>query len=129
QNVGCKLGVSGAIDWFFEQEEMGIILEDDCLPDVSFFSYCQDLLVRYRDDHRVMVVSGSNYHPGKTFGKSSYYFSQYPHIWGWASWRRAWEKYDLEMGSYPEFMAEDKITDLFPDPLVQNLWLKNFDLV
>lgn len=103
KHVGCKKAVSSAIDWFFSHEKEGIILEDDCLPSQSFFRYCQELLKRYRSDERIMHISGTNLHFGKVFGEGSYFFSRYNLIWGWATWRRAWNYYDVEMKSFPAF--------------------------
>lgn len=97
ENLGCKRAVSSAITWFFQHEAAGIILEDDCLPDPSFFPYVDELLDRYRDDESVMWVSGDNFISSHWRAHDSYYFSQYPHIWGWASWRRAWRHYDVDM--------------------------------
>ena len=79
-NVGCKDAVSGAIDWFFNHEEEGIILEDDCLPDLSFFSYCKELLEKYRHDSRIMSISGVNFQKSNFLDESSYYFSRYVHV-------------------------------------------------
>jgi hypothetical protein len=100
-NLGCRLAVSSAIDWFFEHEPEGIILEDDCLPDASFFPYTQELLGRYRDDQRVMGISGIHLHGDEHQPPHSYFFSHYNHVWGWASWRRAWQHYDREMDHWP----------------------------
>jgi hypothetical protein len=96
-NLGCALGVSSAITWFFDHVEEGIILEDDCVPSRSFFAYSAELLDFYREETRVMHVSGANFQYGKWRGKASYYFSRYPGIWGWASWRRAWSNYDFSL--------------------------------
>lgn len=103
-NLGCKYAVSGAITWFFEHEEMGIILEDDCLPSQSFFRFCEELLIRYKDEHRVSSISGSNpFNYGQLEDESeSYFFSKYNRIWGWATWRRAWKFYDVELSLWPE---------------------------
>jgi hypothetical protein len=97
ENLGCGKAVSGAINWFFEQVESGIILEDDCFPDPSFFDFCTDLLAKYAHEDRVKHISGNNFQLGRQRGEASYYFSQYPHIWGWASWRRAWAGYQFEL--------------------------------
>ncbi len=102
ENLGCRVGVRSAVTWFFEHVEEGIILEDDCLPDLSFFPFCEQLLERYRDDKRVMCITGNNFQQGQLRGNASYYFSIYTHIWGWASWRRAWDLYDAEMSALPE---------------------------
>jgi hypothetical protein len=102
-NAGCGKAVSGAITWFFESVEAGIILEDDCLPCPSFFNYCDAMLERYRDDERVASVSGSNVFEMDVAAPSgqSYYFSRYPLMWGWASWRRAWKHYEFEVEPLP----------------------------
>ena len=89
KNLGCAHGCSNAISWFFQHEEKGIILEDDCVPHLDFFTFCENLLDRYAEDERVTVVSGNNFQKGKWRGDASYYFSKFPHIWGWATWRRA----------------------------------------
>ena len=103
RNLGCRIGVSTALDWFFEREESGIILEDDCVPSDSFFGYCAELLERYRDDSRIMSISGDNFQKGRRVTPYSYYFSRYMNCWGWATWRRAWLLYDREMALWPEF--------------------------
>lgn len=97
QNMGCKLGVSSSIDWFFDNVDEGIILEDDCLPDLSFYYFCEEMLNVYRNDLRVMSISGNNWQDGIVRGceEASYYFSSYPHIWGWATWKRAWKHFSL----------------------------------
>ena len=102
KNLGCRRAVSSAIDWFFAHVEEGIVLEDDCLPSQSFFYYCQELLGHYRSDTRIMQVCGSNLLnvPGRS--GHSYFFSNYGPVWGWASWRRAWQHYDVEMKLWPE---------------------------
>lgn len=93
ENLGCRKSVSEGISWFFAQEEMGIILEDDCLPDLSFFTFASNLLHRYVNEPRVMHISANNFQPSTFEWEPSYYFSQFPHIWGWATWRRAWNGY------------------------------------
>ncbi|MBS1502274.1 MAG: nucleotide-diphospho-sugar transferase [Bacteroidetes bacterium] len=106
-NFGCGLGPSMAFDWFFDNEEEGIILEDDCLPDQSFFPYCRDLLEKYRHDTRIMHISGSNFQYGWQHDKDvSYYFSRNPHEWGWASWRRAWKSFDFRTKNYPDVIGK-----------------------
>ena len=133
KNLGCRSAVSSAIDWFFSQTEEGIILEDDCLPDQSFFRFCRELLIRYRDDERVMMISGDNFQKipsargAVKADASSYYFSRYAHIWGWATWRRAWHRYDITMSSFPAFKAGGSIAKISRDPLVQDHWLQIFN--
>ena len=100
KNNGCKKAVSSAIWWFFENEESGIILEDDCFPSISFFRFCDEMLEKYKDNEKIFMISGWSAFDfdkkAKDSIKQSYYFSKYNHIWGWASWRRAWSKYELE---------------------------------
>lgn len=97
EHLGSGRGVVSAIDWFFENVSEGIILEDDCVPSMSFFSFCEELLDYYRDDPRVMHISGNNFQYGRRRGQASYYFSKYTHNWGWATWKRAWKFYDFEL--------------------------------
>lgn len=94
-NLGCKLSVSDAISWFFGEEEYGIILEDDCLPDLSFFPFCENLLIKYKDDDRIGHIGGNCFVPGIVSNNLSYDFCSVAHIWGWATWRRVWENVDL----------------------------------
>lgn len=128
-NLGCKVGVSSGIDWFFEQVEEGIILEDDCLPDQTFFQFCRSMLEYYRHDEHVMHIGGTNFQDGKIRGTGSYYFSSIPHIWGWATWRRAWKKYDVSISSFPALLMNNEFERIFTDKRVRKYWLKNFDLV
>jgi hypothetical protein len=93
-NMGCGYGIADAITWFFKNVEEGIILEDDCVPNLTFFRFCEELLCFYRNEPRIMHISGNNFLYGKKRGNASYYFSKYTHNWGWATWRRAWVKYD-----------------------------------
>lgn len=92
KNLGCKRAVEEAITWFFDREEAGIVLEDDCHPSPTFFGFCDLMLDRYRLDERVMHVSG--YSEGSSGG---YRFSRFPAVWGWATWRRAWHHYPLTL--------------------------------
>jgi len=102
QNFGCKMAVSGAIDWFFKNEEMGIILEDDCLPSQSFFWFCEELLEKYKDDENIYLISGDGRATNQININESYSFIKYPMIWGWASWSRVWKKYDVKMLDWNE---------------------------
>ena len=115
KNLGCKMAVSGAIDWFFDNEEMGIILEDDCLPSQSFFWFCEEMLAKYKDDMRVWHVAGNNFHFGwKRDEDYSYYFGGiYGSIWGWASWRTRWNHYDVEMKNYDEVKSKKYLENCY----------------
>lgn len=107
-NLGCGKHVSSAITWFFENVESGIILEDDCLPATDFFPFVNELLDRYRTDQSIMMISGSNF----VSGNSSYYLSAYGHIWGWATWRRAWELYKFNMEAFDEERIFKNLSDI-----------------
>jgi hypothetical protein len=128
KNLGCKKGVSSAITWFFEQEEQGIILEDDCLPHLDFFSFCENLLDLYYGDERIFLITGNNFQKGKCRGDASYYFSKYPHIWGWATWRRAWKHYQVDMNFWPKWKTSDAWTKYKSDKIERRYWQKIFDL-
>jgi len=99
ENVGCRKAVTDAVSWFFERVERGIILEDDCLPNAGFFRFCQELLEHWADEPRVMSISGTNLvsgtvGSGSTHGDgSSYIFSRFQQVWGWATWRERWEQF------------------------------------
>lgn len=99
KNLGCGVAVSEGITWFFNHVEQGIIIEDDCLPDLSFFHFCEALLDKYKDDKRVWHISGNNFQNGIQRGEASFYFSMYNHIWGWASWRDRWQGYSLDISN------------------------------
>lgn len=128
-NLGCKMAVSSAITWFFEHVNEGIILEDDCLPDLSFFSFCQTLLEYYRNDHRIMHIGGTNFQDGRIRGDGSYYFSHLAHIWGWATWKRAWSLYDVSLSRFPSVKNDEIFLSNFPTKRIARFWLRNFELV
>lgn len=109
KNLGCKQRASSAIDWFFKHETEGVILEDDTLPNASFFFFCQKMLIKYRKNSNIMHISGNNFLPSEWNYDGSYYFSRIPHIWGWATWKRAWQKYDVDMKSFPRFVSKKSI--------------------
>ena len=103
ENLGLGKALSGAITWFFEHETEGIILEDDCLPSPLFFTFCAELLAKYRDDTRVMSIGGNNFEAASLRdAEYSYRFSNLTYIWGWATWRRAWKLFDFQMNNFPE---------------------------
>ena len=107
-NLGPLYAVRSALDWLFTQEEEGIVIEDDCLPDISFFPFCQELLERYRRTQEVFMISGSNFLPHFAM-PTSYVFSRLALVWGWATWKRAWEKSDVSMKAWPDYTATDDL--------------------
>ncbi|MBE0573826.1 nucleotide-diphospho-sugar transferase [Candidatus Dojkabacteria bacterium] len=126
ENLGCRKAVSFAITWFFNKVEQGIILEDDCLPDLSFFKFCEELLIKYKNDTRVFQISGNNFTKIEDENEESYYFSRYPLIWGWATWKRAWEKYDLMMKDFNVFDKKNTIRSILSTKVEQKRLLKSF---
>jgi hypothetical protein len=128
-NLGCKRRVSSGLDWVFKTVPEAIMLEDDCLPEPSFFRFCEELLERYRDDERVMMISGDNFQFGRRRTAHSYYFSRYAHIWGWASWRRAWQHYDVDMKQWHDIRDGGWLHDLLDNPSSVRHWKGVFDRV
>lgn len=99
KNIGVKKNINSAIDWFFSNEEMGIILEDDCEFSISFFKFCEELLIRYKNNSKIKIISGNYYH-SNIVEDNSYYFSRCPGTHGWATWKRTWDENDKEMKSW-----------------------------
>lgn len=122
ENLGCGMAVSSAITWFFENVEEGIILEDDCLPHPSFFSYCEELLDRYRDNDEVMLISGSNRYDKNAMVKTSYYFLAVFCIWGWATWRSAWKKYEYDINKISKKQLNAALKYYFKDNRIRRYW-------
>jgi hypothetical protein len=116
-NLGCGKGPATAIDWFFENVDKGIILEDDCLPNNSFFVFCETMLKRFENNACIMHISGNNFHLSQ-IGNESYYLSKLPHTWGWATWRRAWGKFDFELSD----LIESSNQSYFNYPTIDNYW-------
>jgi hypothetical protein len=126
-NLGLRRRMASAITWALENEDRVIVLEDDCLPDPSFFRFCSELLDYYADNPRVGVITGDNFQLKGFKSDNSYYFSRYPHCWGWATWRRAWGLYDDRMSDWPEVRESSWLGDLFPHPLDALYWRQIFD--
>ncbi len=126
-NLGCARRVSSGLDWVFDLVQEAIILEDDCLPDPTFFRFCAELLDRYRDDERVMAVSGDNFQEGHRRTADSYYFSIFNHYWGWATWGRAWRLFDLRMSLWPEIRDGGWLRGILGHPNAVRYWTDIFD--
>jgi hypothetical protein len=122
ENIGCGYGVSSAITWFLEHEEMGIILEDDCQASLSFFYYCEDLLKKYKDEEQIKVIGGNNFQRGNSRGEESYYFSHYPTTWGWATWRRAWKSFNHDISDFNETIDKGGLNHFFKSKLEKRDW-------
>jgi hypothetical protein len=130
KNLGCRTGVSEGITWFFSREEEGIILEDDVLPEETFFDFCDEMLDRYRGDDRVAMVTGCNFISNHFRAKESYFFSRYNHIWGWASWRRVRQNYDVRMTEWPTWRDGHGLAKISGgNRLFESFWRDTFDAV
>lgn len=130
KNMGCKARVSSGLDWVFDQVDQAIILEDDCIPHPDFFGYCEALLEKYCADDRVWVITGNNFQDGKNRGDGSYYFSKYNHCWGWATWRRAWKNYRVDLPEWQRWkLSADYWTGLAFDRAEKAVWTDIIDRV
>jgi hypothetical protein len=128
-NLGSQERVISGLDWVFSLVEEAIILEDDCLPDLSFFPFCQELLERYRGDSRVAAISGTNLVGKYLSTEDSYFFSQLGGNWGWATWRSQWRKYDRHLQDWPKLREEKMLSEIFDQPRTVAHWSKVFDMV
>ncbi len=128
-NLGCGLRPATGISWVFETVEEAIILEDDCLPHPTFFPYCEELLNRYREDERVMMIGGVNFLGELKSPMQSYQFSRFGSSWGWASWRRAWQHFDYKIELWPTVVEERLLNQMFPDPVHCQYWQQKFQHV
>ena len=126
-NHGAMYGVSDAITWFFQNEAEGIILEDDCLANKDFYHFSAEMLKKYRTEERIWSITGNNFQKGNFVGNDSYYFSCFTHIWGWATWKRCWEKYEVDIKSWPDFKKRNKLNHFFCKKHEKKYWSKIFD--
>ena len=127
-NLGCKQRITSGLDWVFERVDRAIVLEDDCLPNMSFFAFCDDLLERFARDPRIMSISGDNFLRGRRRSSDSYYFSVFFHCWGWATWRRAWSCYDGEMRQWPAIREGGWLSDVLGNRGGVRYWTRLFNL-
>jgi hypothetical protein len=128
-NQGCGNGVFNAISWAFENEDRLIVLEDDCVPSQPFFSYCHELLERYRNDTRIWIISGNQYYEEAVTTPHSYFFSHYGHNWGWATWKRAWSEMDMSMAKFPLIIEQDLYKAAFSTDKEAAFFQKNADKI
>lgn len=124
ENLSCGKAVSGAITWFFDQVDAGIILEDDTVPDLSFFPYCEELLAKYAKDERIGMISGNNHLPEYSFS-NSYLFSKFKWTWGWATWRRSWANQDLEVRMMSSSQSSSILKNMGYKASSERLWTRN----
>ncbi|MEI8232351.1 MAG: glycosyltransferase family 2 protein [bacterium] len=126
-NMGLKERFSTGIDWVFKYECRAIFIEDDCIAGPTFFKFCDELLERYKDDEGVFSISGNNFQFGSKKTKESYYFSRYPHIWGWATWKRAWNLYDTQISDWPTRRSTSWLLDVTHGFIISKFWKYIFD--
>lgn len=127
ENLGCKRRIASGLDWVFSNVSEAIVLEDDCLPDPTFFRFCEEMLARYRDDPRIHMVRGTNFVGDRAVDDASYYFSRFYNIWGWATWSRAWAGYDVAMTRWPALRDTGWLERRLPDPAMSGLVRQFFD--
>ena len=129
-NLGSFKSNSSGLNWVFDTVEEAIIIEDDCVPSLSFFPYCEELLERYRDDPRVAVISGINLgFPVKSLKTDSYFFSAYTLNWAWASWRRVWKQVDMEMPWWEQETGREMLRTLFPRSGEWKYWYELYERI
>jgi hypothetical protein len=126
-NLGCGPGVKAALDWFFENEESGIILEDDCHPHLDFFRFQDEMLERYRDDDSVFMVSGSSFLPRPLTIEAPFFFTKYTQIWGWGTWRRSWKKYEFLLAEEDRLDWMQVLDDACPEMAEKFYWMREFN--
>lgn len=120
KNLGLKIAVSSAIDWFFSEVSEGIILEYDCLAGHDFFIFCEEMLSRYRDDKDIFSISGTNLQNGTWRGDGDYYYSNFFGCWGWATWARAWKYWRPDLKNYEIFSEHHQLDNFLSDKYVRN---------
>jgi hypothetical protein len=125
-NVGCDRFIASRLDCIFSQVERLIILEDDCVPDLSFFRFCAELLERYEDNPRVRTISGNNFLLGKRRSRWSYHYSNIHNTWGWATWRRSWQKVDMAMRQWPQLRDDGWLVDMVGEQAAR-FWLPRLE--
>jgi hypothetical protein len=126
-NLGCGIRPATGISWVFEHVDKAIILEDDCLPTATFFNFCDELLERYKNDQRIMMIGGTNTLSEKTPVEYSYFFAKLPVCWGWATWRRAWRHHDMGMKLWPLLRDKNWFFDIMGDSSAADFWWNVFN--
>lgn len=128
-NLGCGKAVSGAINWFFDNVENGIVLEDDCLPNKTFYSFASKMLEKYKNEINIMHISGDNFLKEQDQDKDIHLSSNYPHVWGWATWKNRWKKYDYKIREWRKKSIFSKLGSINGDIWNKIYWTAKFDSV
>ena len=126
-NLGCEDRIISGLNWVFSLVEEAIILEDDCMPDLSFFPFCQELLEKYRGDGRIASISGNNFVGRYMRSEDSYYFSRLCDTWGWATWRSEWMRYDRHLSDWPELRRQRMLREVFDNQEIVKFWTHIFN--
>ena len=129
KNLGCKVAVSSAIDWFFKNVERGIILEDDCLPNDSFFLFTEVMLNKYEQEKKIMMISGTNYLIDYKNNNYDYLFSKYFTIWGWATWKDRWQKYDVDIRKWEDFKKQSGLKNFINNYFSRKYFENSLDMI
>ncbi len=128
-NMGCGRRISSGLSWVFETEEQAIILEDDCVPEISFFQYCQEMLEYYKENEQIFLISGNNPIAHLYPTDYDYLFSHVPFMWGWATWKRAWKLYDFTIASWPSNKNNSLLRQAIPIRRAYWYYSAEFDAV
>ena len=126
-NIGCRESIPKGLNYAFSLVEECIILEDDCIPEISFFEFCENLLEKYRNETKIMTIGGHRSDGPNEYDSFSYYFSKYPSIWGWATWKNRWEKYDLRMTEWTELRNTNWLNNILSSSKEVAYWYNFFD--
>lgn len=126
-HLGCRERIISGLEWAFSLVEEAIILEDDCLPHPTFFTFCETLLARYRGDIRIAMISGTNFVESYLRTDYSYFFSRMVHTWGWATWRDSWRRYDPGLSRWPEIKKAGLLREAFEHAMAAQYWTRIFD--
>ena len=126
ENLGCKINIIEAIDWLFENEEKGIILEDDCIPNKSFIDFCEFSLEKYKNNEIIMHINGSFYLDNFVEIPHSYYYSKISSCWGWATWKRAWSKLERNLIDYKKDSYSGKIFKYYNNNHKMTKWMESY---
>lgn len=126
-NIGCRESIPNGLTWVFDHVDTCIILEDDCIPQPSFFPFCEELLSLYKNDERIMTICGHRSDGPNEYENESYYFSKYPSIWGWATWKEKWAKFDLNLDSWDELKNSDWLNEILKSTKAVAYWSRIFD--
>jgi len=127
ENIGCRNSIAQGLDWVFTFTDRCIILEDDCWPELSFFTFCENLLQRYENDLEVMTIGGCAPEQSEKINQSSYYFSRYPNVWGWATWKRTWDLVELNLPNWDSLRSTDWLRKQLHHEQHQHFWQRTFD--